>query len=416
MGTNAEEKMGRTFKRLTAREVMHAAPPRDRRTAMLPDGGNLYLQLSRSKAHPGVVHRSFVFRYELAGRRHDLGIGGTHTVTLAEAREKARKYRQDLLDRVDPLLERRKQHQALIAERARAVTFKDVATAYLNLHLESFKNAKHRQQWGNTLKQYVFPKLGHMTVADIGPADVLRVIEPHWTTKRATMSRVRQRIKKVLDYATERQLRVGENPAAGITSLPRGSNGRKHHPALPYAELPAFMVELRERNSLSARALEFTILTAARTGETRGALWAEVDFDKQQWIVPAERMKAGKEHRVPLCARAMEILRGLDKRGDGNKIFPLSQGVMLELLKGIRADITAHGFRSTFSDWCHEQTTAFPKAVIDMALAHAIGDKVEAAYRRGDLFQKRRKLMDAWAAYCGRPPADAKVISIVAAH
>jgi integrase len=383
---------------------------------MLPDGGNLYLQVSRDKAHPARVYRSFVFRYELAGKRHDLGIGGTHTVRLAEARERARKYRQDLLDRVDPLLERRKQDRALIAERARTVTFKDVANAYLDLHLDSFRNPKHRQQWGNTLKQYAFPKLGNMVVADIGPADVLRVIEPHWTTKRATMGRVRQRIKKVLDYATERQLRAGENPAANITSLPKGSGQKQHHAALPYAELPAFMIELRERASLSARALEFTILTAARTGETRGATWDEIDLNTKTWTVPADRMKAGKEHRVPLCARAMEILRGLDKRDDSNRIFPLSHGVMLELLKGIRADITAHGFRSTFSDWCHEQTTAFPKAVIDMALAYAIGDKVEAAYRRGDLFQKRRKLIDAWGAYCGRPPADAKVISIVAAR
>jgi integrase len=384
---------------------------------MLPDGGGLYLQLSRSKTHPDRVYRSFVFRYELAGRRHDLGIGGTHTVTLAEARVKARKHRQDILDRIDPLLERRRQHQALIAEKTRAVTFKEVAAAYLDLHLDSFKNAKHRQQWGNTLKQYAYPKIGHMTVADIGPADVLRIIEPHWATKRATMGRVRQRVRKILDYATERQLRVGENPAASITSLPKGGGQKQHHAALPYAELPAFMIELRERVSLSARALEFTILTAARTGETRGATWDEIDFDKQQWTVPAERMKAGKEHRVPLCDRALEVLRGLNKRGDSDRIFPLSHGVMLELLKGIRADITAHGFRSTFSDWCHEQTTAFPKAVIDMALAHTIGDKVEAAYRRGDLFQKRRKLMDAWGLYCTRPPADtAKVISIVAAR
>jgi integrase len=416
MVRNAEGKMQRTFKRLSASQVMHAKPPVGRRAVMLPDGGNLYLRCDRDKTHPDRVHRSFVFRYELAGRRHDLGIGGTHTVTLAEAREKARKLRQDLLDQVDPLLERRKQQQTLIAERARAITFRQVAADYLDLHLDTFKNARHRQQWQNTLAQYAYPKIGHMTVAEISPADVLRVIEPIWKSKHETASRVRQRIERVLDYATTRQYRSGDNPAAHVTaSLPKGKNV-EHHAALPYAELPAFMGELRARDKLAARALEFVVLTAARTGEVRGATLDEIDFDARQWTVPAERMKTGKEHRVPLCNRAVEILRGLGKRGGKDKIFPVADMAMLKLLKTMRPDSTTHGFRSTFMDWAHEQT-AFPKAVIDMALAHTIGDKAEAAYRRGDLFQKRRKLMDAWAAYCGRPPADtAKVISIAAAH
>jgi integrase len=405
------------FKRLTVKQTMHAEPPAGRRAVMLPDGGNLYLQVVRDKTHPDRLYRSFVLRYELAGRRHDLGLGGTHTVSLAEAREKARKYRQDLLDRVDPLLERRKQHRALIAERAKAITFKQVAEDYLDLHLDSFKNAKHRQQWRNTLAQYAYPKIGHMTVADISPPDVLRIIEPLWKTKKVTASRVRQRIERVLDYATTRQYRSGDNPAARvIDALPKQKNGKEHHAALPYAELPIFMGQLRARDSLAARALEFAILTAARTGEVLGATWDEIDLDARLWTVPAGRMKAGREHRAALCGRAVEILRGLGKRNGKDKIFPISDVIMLRLLKSMRPDITTHGFRSTFMDWAHEQTP-FPKAVIDMALAHAIGDRVEAAYRRGDLFEKRRKLMSAWAAHCGRPPADtAKVIPITAAH
>jgi integrase len=382
---------------------------------MLPDGGNLYLQIVRDRTHSDRVYRSFVFRYELAGRRHDLGLGGTHTVSLAEAREKARKYRQDLLDHVDPLLERRKQQQALIAERAKAITFKQVAEDYLALHLDSFRNAKHRQQWRNTLAQHVYGKIGSMAVGDIGPAHILGVIEPLWITTHVTAKRLRQRIRKILDYAAERELRSGDNPAASITSLPKQmGNGKAHHAALPYAELPAFMAELRPRPSLTAQALTFTILTAARTGETLGASWSEIDLKTKTWTIPATRMKAGKEHRVPLTPDMLEILDKLPRGQD--RIFPLSKTAMAELLRGIRSTVTVHGFRSTFMDWAHEQT-AFPNAVIDMSLAHTIGDKVEAAYRRGDLFPKRRKLMDAWAAYCARPPTDtAKVIPIVAAR
>ena len=407
--------MRRTFGRLSARQVMHAKPPAERRMIMLPDGGGLYLQASRSEAHPDRIYRSFVFRYELAGRRHDLGLGGTHTVSLTQAREKARKYRQDLLDHVDPLLERRKQQQALIAARAKAITFKQVAEDYLALHLDSFRNHKHRQQWKNTLVAYAFPKIGHMTVADISPPDVLRIIEPIWKSKRVTASRIRQRIERVLDYATTRQYRSGDNPAARVAdALPKTNGSKAHHAAMPYAELPAFMAQLRARGALSARALGFTILTAARTGETLGMRWTEVDLATKTWTIPAVRMKAGKEHKVPLPPAALEILDKLPRGQD--RIFPLTHTAMAELLRGMRSAVTVHGFRSAFMDWAHEQTP-FPKAVIDMALAHTVGDKVEAAYRRGDLFEKRRKLMNAWSVYCTRSPTDiAKIIPIVAAH
>jgi integrase len=365
---------------------MNAKPPAGRRAVVLCDGGGLNLQVSRDRVHADRIFRSWTFRFELAGKRREMGLGGLHTISLAEARDKARQLRQQLLDNVDPLDERRKQRSALIVARAKAITFRQVSEDYLALHLDSFRNAKHRQQWRNTLVQHAFPKIGHMTVADIGPADVLRVIEPLWMTTHVTAKRLRQRIKKILDYGAERELRSGDNPAASITSLPKQTgNGKAHHAALPYAELPAFMVQLRARGALSARALEFTILTAARTGETLGATWDEIDLKTKTWTIPAGRMKAEREHRVPLPPAALEILDKLPRGQD--RIFPLTHTAMAELLRGMRSTVTVHGFRSAFMDWAHEQTT-FPSAVIDMALAHTVGDKVEAAYRRGDLFQK----------------------------
>jgi integrase len=323
-------------------------------------------------------------------------------VSLAEARDKALAARKLKLEGIDPLQHKQQQAQARKIEQARTVTFRDCAEQYLDLHLENFKNPKHRAQWRSTLATYVYPKIGNMIVADIGPADVLKCIEPIWNTKRETASRVRQRVERILDYATAHDCRKGDNPAAHVTaSLPKNDNGRGHHAALPYAELPAFMQELRERDSLSARALEFTILAAARTGEVIGATRDETDLKAKVWTIPASRMKAGKEHRVPLCNRAIEILQGLDQRT--KNLFPLSNMGMAELLKGMRAGVTVHGMRSTFRDWAAE-TANFPNHVIEMALAHTISDKVEAAYRRGDLFMKRTKLMSAWADFCGNLP------------
>jgi integrase len=400
----------RTVGRLKSKQVANAEPPRGKDSIDISDGGNLLLQVTRGKG--GHIRRSWTFKYELAGKRHELGLGATHTIGLAEARDRARALRQMLLDGLDPLVERRKRQQELIAERAKAVTFRQVAQMYLDLHLDSFKNAKHRYQWRATLGTYAYPKIGHMTVADIGPADVLRCVEPIWNSKHETASRVRQRIERILDYATTRQYRSGDNPAVHVTeSLPKNKNGTQHHAALAYAELPAFMAELRERDSISARALEFTILTAARTGEVIGALWPELDLKAKMWVVLASRMKAGKEHKVPLCDRAVEILRGLPHHGE--KVFPLSNMAMLELLRGMSPGHTVHGFRSTFMDWAHEQT-AFPKVVIDMALAHTVPDKVEAAYRRGDLIEKRRKLMESWGNFSATKPmaASHKVVTL----
>jgi integrase len=386
--------------RLTARFVQHAP------IGWHCDGRGLYLQCAPGA--DGSICRSWAYRYAMNGRQRYMGLGPVADVSLAEAREKALAARKLRLEGVDPLQARQQQKQALIAEQAKAITFKSVAEAYLDLHLESFRNPKHRQQWRNTLATYVYPKIGNMIVANIGPADVLKCIEPIWNTKNETASRVRQRIERVLDYATTRQYRTGDNPAAHVTeSLPKGKNGKGHYAALPYADLPAFMAELRERDSLSARALEFCVLTAARTGEIIGATWDEIDLKARTWTISAERMKAGKEHKVPLCNRAVEILQGLDHRK--KQLFPLSNMGMAELLKGMRPGVTVHGMRSTFRDWAAECTN-YPNHVVEMALAHTIGDKVEAAYRRGDLFAKRVKLMTQWAGFCGQSPAFPNVL------
>jgi len=392
--------MARIVGRLNSRKVFNAKPPRGKDRAVIPDGGNLYLQLVAGKE--GHTARSWVFKYELVGVRHEMGLGPLHTVSLVEARNQARDLRQQLLAGVDPLEARQKARKALLAERARSVTFKQAAEMYLDLHLSSFKNAKHQDQWRNTLATYVYPKIGGLAVVDVDSPSILKIIQPLWATKTETASRIRGRIERILDYATTSGFRSGDNPAAKVTaSLPK-RNGRGHHAALPFTELPAFMAELRGRDSISARALEFTILTAARTGETIGATWDEFDLKAKTWTAPATRMKAGKEHRVPLCDRAVDILRDLDRhRG---KVFALSDMAMLELLRGMRPGHTVHGFRSSFMDWAHERT-AFPKAVIDKALAHTVSDKVEAAYRRGDLFAKRAKLMQQWGDYCAKPMA-----------
>jgi integrase len=412
--------MGRT-KRLTAREVANAKPEAGRRAAMLPDGGNLYLQATIAK--DDAVRRSWVFRYELAGRRHDLGLGSLDTLNLVEAREKARGLRQQLVDGIDPFAAKRqakKERLAKLAAEARAMTFKQCAEECIKSHADGWKNAKHAAQWVSTLETYAYPVLGDLAVDDIATAHIVRVLQPIWKEKPETASRVRGRIEKVLGWATVRGFRSGDNPARWRGHLQElfAAKGKirpvKNHAALPYTDVPAFMGDLRGRNSLSARALEFTILTAVRTGETIGAMWDEIDFAAKTWTIPGARMKAAKAHRVPLPNRAAEILAALPR--DGGHIFPLSNMAMLELLRGMRPGTTVHGFRSSFRDWAAERTS-YPNHVAEAALAHTISDKVEAAYRRGDLFEKRRKLMGDWAAWCARPvPTGATVTAIGASH
>ena len=375
------------------------------------DGHGLYLQVQSA------TNRSWLLRYERSGRGERwMGLGPLHTVDLKEARERARKARQQLLDGMDPLDARKAQRAAQALEAARTITFEAAAQAYFDAHERSWKNAKHRAQFVSTLQTYAYPKIGKLPVAAIDVGLVLKVIEPIWQDKTETANRVRGRIEAVLDWSTVRGYRAGDNPARWKGYIenvlpPRGKiQKRVHHAALPFADLPELMAALSQRDGVAARALEFAILTAARTGEVIGATWDEIDLKEKTWTVPAGRMKASKEHRVPLSSRAIEILQALPRERNNRFVFigprkgGLSNMAMASVLGRMdRNDITVHGFRSTFRDWAAERTS-YPNHVVEMALAHIVGDKVEAAYRRGDLFAKRVRLMADWAKFCTTEP------------
>jgi integrase len=378
------------------------------------DSKGLYLQVVSK------TNRSWLLRYYRDGRERWMGLGSAHDFSLDEARERARRYRQQLHDGIDPLTARRADKAARALEAAKTMTFKQCAEAYIAANRDAWKSARHGGQWTNTLRDYVYPAIGNLPVAAVDTGLVLKCVEPIWKDKTETASRTRGRIESILDWATVRNYRSGDNPARWRGHLqhvlppPRKIAKPQHHAALPYADLPQFMVALRAREGSAARALEFCILTAARTGEVIGARWSEIDLDKAVWTVPAGRMKASKEHRVPLSGPAVELLRALPTE-DGNEhlfIGPRGDGLGdMALTAALRRmghrDITTHGFRSTFMDWAHERTSS-PKVVIDMALAHTVGDKVEAAYRRGDLFAKRKQLMEAWAKFASTPAAATK--------
>jgi integrase len=396
--------------RLATRQVNNAKPKRGLDAGLLADGGNLYLQLTRGNGNH--VRRSWLFRYELNGRRREMGLGALHTRGLKEAREEAKRLRLLLLDGIDPLHHRRKTIENRAVELAKDKTFSEVAAAYLKAHRDDWKNPKHAAQWETSLTKDC-KAIADLPVAGIDTAHVLQVLEPIWRKKPESASRTRGRIERVLAYSIVAKYRRREdgNPARWDGHLEEllGSKSKAqkakrayagksgHHPALPYKHMPDFMHSLRRLNSLSARALEFTILTAARTAEVIGMTWNEVDLQERVWVIPSGRMKMGKEHRIALSDRAVQILRGLNR--DSKHVFPLSNMAMLQCLRGLWPDLTVHGFRSAFMDWAHEQT-ATAKVVIDMALAHAIGDKVEAAYRRGDLFERRKRLMQQWSEFC----------------
>ena len=397
--------------RLTALKVEHAKTP-----GMYADGGGLYLQVTEGG-------KSWIYRYTLDKRTREMGLGPLALYGLAEARAKALDARRLRHEGIDPIDARRTIRAKARLDAAKAVTFMECADSYIKAHRAGWRNSKHAAQWETTLKTYAGPVIGALPVQAIDTALVMKVVEPLWTTKPETASRLRGRIERVLDWAKVRGFRVGENPARWRGHLdhllPTRSRVRKveHHAALPYAELPSFLLALRERQGVAARALEFAILTAARTGEVIGARWSELDLRDKTWNVPGERMKSGKPHRVPLSAHALAILQemqALRSPGDadayvfpGGKLGrPLNNMTMTELLErmGRRGDITVHGFRSTFRDWAAE-CTSYPNHVVEQALAHVIGSRVEAAYRRGDLFDKRRRLMQQWATFCTTAPA-----------
>jgi integrase len=381
----------------------------DAKTGRHADGNGLYLSVS---ANGG---RRWVFLYRRAGKLKEKGLGGALSVGLAQARQKAEQARRQIEQGADPINEGRKSSGAM--------TFSEAAIAFIAANKSGWRNEKHRAQWTSTLKTYAAPVIGGLPVNRIDVGDVMKVVEPLWSTKTETASRVRGRIESVLDWAAARGYRGSENPARWrghlekLLPAPRKVSKVKHHPALPYTEIAAFMQDLQGREGVGARALEFTILTAARTAETIGAKPAEFDVNSRIWIVPGARMKAGAEHRVPLSARALKLLDGV--KSDGEYVFPsekpnrpLSNMAMLAVLKRMkRTDLTTHGFRSTFRDWAAE-TTDFPNEIVEMALAHTIGDKSEAAYRRGDMLERRRALMAAWEAYCFRPAPEGKLMPL----
>ncbi|MBU0726663.1 MAG: integrase arm-type DNA-binding domain-containing protein [Alphaproteobacteria bacterium] len=403
--------MARQYQRLNALAVTHAKTP-----GMYPDGDGLYLQVA-----PG-GSKSWIFRYRLNGRKtpRDMGLGPVRLVGLAEARSKAQEARKLLLEKVDPLEQRQQGRAQRAADAAGTISFRDAAERYIKSKAPGWKNEKHKEQWAATLENYVYPAIGSLPVNLVEVGHVMKILEPIWTVKTETASRVRGRIESVLDWAGVHRYRKGDNPARWKGQLekllpaPTRVKRVKHHPALPYKELPGFIDLLRSQNSIGALALEFTILTAARTGEAIGATWDEIDLPAHIWTVPAERIKAGKEHRVPLSYRAAEILVMMREGRMNAFVFPglrkgkpLSNMAMLGVLKRMGCGhLTTHGFRSTFRDWAAE-CTSFPSEMAEMALAHTIGNKVEAAYRRGDLFDRRRQMMREFAAYCGSVGATA---------
>jgi integrase len=377
------------------------------------DGGGLYLSVSSTKID-GVLSKSWVVRYSApSGRRRSTGIGSYPEVGLAAARRRAIAIRDTARNGADPLEAKREAKRAAELAAAKAISFRECAEKFIAAHATSWRNAKHAAQWRSTLSTYVYPVFGDLAVGEVDTALVAKVLDPIWSTKNETASRIRGRIETVLDWAKTRGHREGENPARWKGHLQHTLPARRkvarvqHHAALPFDEIALFMERLRAMAGVSARALEFAILTAARTGETLGAGWSEIDLVSKVWTVPASRMKAGREHRVPLSDGAMRILRDLSAGSSGAFVFassddekPLSNMALLMTLRRVkRSDLTVHGFRSTFRDWAAECTNCSGE-VAEAALAHAVGDKVEAAYRRGDLFQKRRELMNAWAAYC----------------
>jgi integrase len=389
-----------------------------KRRGMHADGGGLYLRVSERGT------KGWIFRFGQNGKLHDMGLGPVHTISLAEAREMATECRKLRLQGIDPIEHRRASVAATKASEAKAITFRQSAEAYMASHENAWRNPRHREQWRRSLAMYVYPVLGPLPVAAIDTGLVMKVIEPLWKTRTETGSRVRGRIEAVLDWAKVRGYRLGENPARWRGHLdhllPKRSKVRRvqHHPALPYVEVGAFMAALRQQTSIGCRALEFTILSAARTGETTGATWNEIDLKARTWTIPGERMKSGREHRVPLSDAAVDMLKAMAEIRRSDYVFPGSRGGQLSamamamaLRRMGRDELTVHGFRSSFRDWAAEQTN-FPREVAEMALAHAIPNAVEAAYRRGDLFEKRRRLMDAWADYCGKLEAKGEVVSI----
>ena len=392
------------------------AVQRQKAAGLYADGNGLYLRVTESGA------KYWPFRYSLGGKRREMFLGKFPDMSLANARDEAGECRKQVKRGTDPIDARKAVAENTKAQKAivdaRAVTFKDCAEGYMEAHRDSWRNAKHKQQWENTLAHYAYPVFGDLPTEDIGLPLVLKVLQPLWKPRTETAKRLRGRIEAVLDWAHARDYRSGENPARWkgklqtLLAAPSKIATVKHHPALPYADIHPFMEAAKQQEGTAALALQFLILTASRTNEAIGMRWAEIDEAKGEWRVPADRMKGHREHRVPLSHDALAVLERAKalRKGKGTVVFPsprgdapLSNMALAVLLRRMgRADITVHGFRSTFRDWCAE-VTAYPREIAEACLAHISGDKVESAYLRSDFFDKRRQLMDAWARYCATP-------------
>lgn len=407
--------MARTLQRLNSLAISRAKLP-----GYLADGGGLYLQVTPAG------NKSWILRFSRGGRRREMGLGPFPAVGLAEARQKAAEGRSTLKAGKDPIAEREatRARQRLLEERG--VTFDRAAEIFIESHEATWANDKHRQQWRNTLATYASPVMGGLSVAGIGIAEVTRILEPLWRSKPETASRLRGRIERVLDWAKVRGYRDGENPARWRGHLdkvlPAHNKVRrvKHHAAVPIDEMPAVYARLCEAQGIAALAVRFTILTAVRAGETTGASWPEVDLRAGVWSIPAARMKAARDHRVPLSREARAILSELERWRTDGRLFPgqragrpLSIAALSKALKSVVTGYpaTTHGCRSTFKDWATERT-GFPFEVSEMALAHAISDKAEAAYRRGELMKKREAMMQAWATFVSTPRQAENVVTL----
>jgi integrase len=403
--------MPRRSKELSALEVNRLAA-----NGMHAIGGvsGLYMQIKQPS-------KSWILRAMVGGKRRDMGLGAFPTVTLAMARERARSARDAIDQGIDPILQRQRAQSALRAEQASALTFSEAVRGFIDAKSAEWRNGKHRQQWINSLATYAEPEIGKLLVADVNRKHVLAILEPIWKTKTETATRVRGRIEQVLDWAAARGHREGPNPAAWrghldkLLGAPSKIAKTAHHRALPIDAMPAFMADLRKHSGLGARALELVALTATRSGEVRGATWKEFDLEGGVWVIPAERMKAGREHRVPLSDAALALLSNQRQQAGCELVFPGTKGQQLSdstlnaVLRRMGADCVTHGMRSTFRDWIGERT-AYPHDVAEMALAHTIENKAEAAYRRGDMMDKRRHMMQAWADFCATPAVMASTV------
>ena len=364
--------------------------------------------------------RSWVLRTMVGEKRRHMGLGGYPDVPLAQAREKARAAKAEVSQGTDPIAQRVALASQLKAQQATQKTFEEAAKAYMEAHEKAWKNPKHRAQWGSTLKTYAYPHIGSLLVKDIDQEHVMKVLEPIWATKTETATRLRGRIESVLDWATTRKYRSGENPARwkghldNLLPAPSDIQKVESHRAVGYKDMAQFMAGLRTKEGLAARALEFAILCAARSGEVRGALWSEINQEEAIWVIPAKRMKAGKEHRVPLSAPAVKLLGALPRSESSDLIFPgstdkpLSDMALTAVMRRMEVDAVPHGFRSTFRDWVGDCTN-YPRDVAEFALAHKLSDKVEAAYRRGDALERRREMMEDWANFCSTFPPPGSV-------